>query len=203
MLSHYLKVLLVLTAAICLSAPTVLATITPDPEMSIVQECLVTCPAGDRPFLVTVLDETGTPCPDALVTIDFCGCPDAQLCLLAGGEACGDGTNDRLVMATDANGDALFHPAAGGACADSPVDILADGVLLATRTVRAFDANGNFIVEEADMTFDVWNDYNCDGVVNITDTLLLVQPHGLEGHTCEAPVGDENRSWGGVKSLWR
>ena len=109
MLNHYLKVLLVVTAALCLSAPTVLATGTPDPGMSIVQDCLVTCPAGDRPFLVTVLDATGAPCPDAMVTIDFCGCPEAQLCLLAGGEACGDGTNDRLVMATDANGDALFH----------------------------------------------------------------------------------------------
>ena len=198
----YMKILLTLTAAICLSATAVQAAGTPDPGMSIVPECLVTCPGGDTNFRVTVLDDTGTPCPGVMVTIDFCGCPETQLCLLAGGESCGDGTDDRLVVSTDANGEALFRLAAGGACADSPVDIVAGGVLLAQRTVRAMDADGDFIVEQEDMTFDVWNDYNCDSQVSLID-MSIVAIHAIEGHTCDGPVGVENRTWAGVKSLWR
>ncbi len=196
----YMKVLLTLTAAICLSTTAVQAAGTPDPGMSIVQECLVTCPGGDTNFLVTVLDDTGTPCSRVVVTIDFCDCPETQLC--RGGASCGDGSDDRLVGITDANGEALFHPAAGGACADSPADIVAGGVLLAQRTVRAMDADGDFIVESEDMTFDVWNDYNCDSQVSLTD-INIVAIHAIEGHTCEGPVSVQNRTWAGVKSLWR
>lgn len=195
------RVLLVLTVAICLSATTVLASGTPDPGMSTVQDCLVTCPGGGISFGVTVMDNTGTPVPSVVVEMDFCSCPEAQLCLQTGGAPCANGKNDRLLVTTNAAGVALFYPASGDKCEGSLVDIVAGGVLLAQRIVHPMDVDGDFVVEEEDFIMhNVYNDYNCDGVSNLVD-ITIFNPHF--GHTCDAPVSDENQTWGGIKSLWR
>ncbi len=203
MLKNFMRILLVLTAAICLSVTMAWATGTPDPGMSDVPDLLATCPAGDISYTVTVLDDAGVPCSGVLVEMDFCGCQEAMLCLYAGGQACGNGKFDRLVTTTGANGVAVFNPAAGGICGGATVDIIADGVTLGQRLVRAMDVTGNFVVEEADFTFDnIWNDYNGDGISDLSD-LTVFNLHGALTHACDAPVSDENQSWGGVKSLWR
>ena len=203
MFKNFMRVLLVLTAAICLSATMAWATGTPDPGMSTVPELLLTCPAGDISFTVTVLDDAGVPCSGALVEIGFCDCEEAMLCLFAGGQVCGNGKFDRLVATSDASGVAVFNPAAGGICGGATVDIIADGVLLGQRFVRAMDVTGNFVVDGDDFIFDnIFNDYNGDGVGSLAD-LLILNLHAFPPHACDGPVSDENQSWGGVKSLWR
>ena len=104
MMSLFSKSMMVLTIALGLAAGPALAQGIPDPGNSTVPDLLLTCPAGDIAFEVIVLDGTGAPCVNALVTLDFCNCPEAQLCLYAGGEACTNGKNDRLVVTTDADG---------------------------------------------------------------------------------------------------
>ena len=197
------RTLLVLTTAMFLPATVALATGTPDPGMSTVPDLFVTCPAGDISFQVTVLDATGSPCPSVPVEIDFCGCPEATLCLYAGASQCSNGKFDRLIMSTDASGVVVFNPAAGGICGGLTADIVADGVLLGQRLVRSMDVTGNFIVEMDDFTYDnVWNDYNGDGISNLSD-LAYFNLHAQGSHACDAPVGEVTNSWGGLKSLWR
>lgn len=203
MLNRFMRFGLFLTAAICLPVALSLADGTPDPGMSTVDVVLVTCLAGQVGFEVTVRDDTGTPCAGVEVSIDFCDCPEATLCMYAGGQPCGNGKYDRLVANTDANGVALFFPAAGGICNGAQVPIVADGVVLAYRYIQAMDISGNFVQEYDEFTYDpLHNDYNGDGFVNFAD-LSIFSEHYYSYHTCDAPVSDEKHSWGSVKTLWR
>jgi hypothetical protein len=202
-MSSYARIVIVTIIALACAAGPVLGQGVPDPVLSTVPDLLLTCPAGDIAFAVTVRDAAGLPCVNAWVAIDFCDCPEAQLCLYAGGEPCGNGKNDRLVLNTDANGLVTFHPAAGDICGGAPVQIIADGVVLAERIVRPMDVDGNFIVEAADFTYDnILNDYNGDGFANLLD-LAVFSVHAEGPHMCEAPIPEDGESWGGVKALWR
>lgn len=204
MLNHSLRVVLLFISVMILSVGVAVAAGPPDATTSTVDGCLVTCPAGDIAFQVIVRDATGTPCPGILVAIDFCPCPEATLCLYGGGQVCGNGKNDFLAATTDANGMVVFYPAAGGTCGGSTVEIIASGVVLARRYVRALDRDGDFVVESSDFTFDnFWNDYTCNGVGDLADLSIFSLHAGPQPHTCDAPVGEQIRTWGGTKSLWR
>jgi hypothetical protein len=186
---------------VALFLPAMAAAGTPDMGNSIVQDCLVTCPGGDTTFLVQVRDAADLPCVDSVVELSFCGCSGQQLC--TGNASCGDGTEDILVLSTDANGEALFAVAAGGEC-DGLADIRADGVLLAQREVKPLDTTGNFIIELDDIPdlSNPANDYDCNGSVNLFDVnILSVHANGV--HQCEAPVPVLPGSWGAVKATWR
>ena len=196
-----LFILMLSIVSISLLAGAALAQI-PDATQSTVDECFVTCPAGDIPFTVVVRDVDGNAVPGADVVVDFCGCPGQQLCLTAGQLPCNDGTLDRVSLPADASGVVVFNIAAGGACQGFPVEISANGVFLAQREVRAMDYDNNFVVEVADFVVASGNDYNCDGLVNLLDQALFAN-HGTPMHACEGPVSSHQQSWGTMKSLFR
>lgn len=187
--------------SIVLLLPCLALAATPDASQSSVAACLVTCPAGDTDFLVVVRDASGTAIAGSVVEVDFCNCAGPQLCSPGGSGSCPDGTNDIAILATNSAGEALFHLAEGGDCGGGLVDIRADGVLLAQRTIKAMDTNGDFVADASDWVGTLSNDYDCNNVVSISDQVIFSN-HASFSHSCTGPVDAAPRSWGSVKALW-
>lgn len=202
MMPLYARISIFCIALLGLTATAALAAGPPDANASTVDPCFVTCPLGDFSFQVIVRDATGTVCPGVIVDVDFCNCTGPQLCRSAQGGSCADGTSDVASATTDAAGQVTFRIAAGGACPGALVDISAGGVLLAQRVVQAMDFDNDFTVTAADFTMGggPGNDYNCDGIVNLSDFVLFTVH---QQHFCVGPVHDEQREWGAIKSLYR
>jgi hypothetical protein len=171
----------------------------PSPPQSSVDPCFVVCPNGDIAFHVVVRDVASLPIANAVVIIDLCSCvgPTFNICP---GIAC------QVAALTDLNGAAVFHINAGGTC-DSPVNVYADGVLLAARRVASPDQNGDLIVDAADAsilggkigTTDPSGDLDCDGSVTPND--MSVRALHAQ-HACGI-VPTNAQSWGKVKAIYR
>jgi hypothetical protein len=187
--------------SIVLLLPCLVVAATPDASQSSVDACLVTCPAGDTDFLVVVRDAAGTVIAGSVVEVDFCNCAGPQLCTPGGSGSCSDGTNDIAILATNSAGEALFHLAEGGDCNGGLVDIRADGVLLAQRTIKAMDTNGDFVADASDWVGTLSNDYDCNNVLSLSDQVIFGN-HASLNHSCTGPVDTTPRSWGSVKALW-
>jgi hypothetical protein len=187
--------------AIVLLVPGLALAATPDASQSTVDPCLVTCPAGDTNFLVVVRDAGGAVIAGSVVEVDFCNCAGPQLCSPGGSGSCSDGTNDIAILATNSAGEALFHLAEGGDCNGGLVDIRADGVLLAQRTIKAMDTNGDFVADVSDWVGTLSNDYDCNNVLSLSDQVIFGN-HASLNHSCTGPVDTAPRSWGSVKALW-
>jgi len=188
--------------SIVLLLPGLALAATPDAGLSTVDPCLVTCPAGDTDFLVVVRDAGGAVIAGSVVEVDFCNCAGPQLCSPGGSGSCPDGTQDIAILATNSAGEALFHLAEGGDGNGALVDIRADGVLLAQRTIKPMDTNGDFVADTSDFSYsNLSNDYNCDGAVNFSDFAIFGN-HGSFSHSCTGPVDTAPRTWGSVKALW-
>lgn len=171
----------------------------PNPALSTVDPCLVVCPAGDIPFHVTVRDVANVPIQGSTIMISFCSCVGH------GFELC-PGVSCSVSAVTDAAGKATLFIAAGGGCS-SPVNVLADGVILASRTIASPDQNGDLFVDAADAaivggkigTTDPSADLDCDGSVTPNDQTFRAQ-HAQ--HACGV-VPTQVESWGRVKSIYR
>src|SRR5688572_11080745 len=103
----------------------------PTPPNSVVPRCLVVCPSGDIAYSVIVRDAVNAPVANALVNLRFCPCATIHFCppkptdgytIVGGCEA---------QTLSGPTGVATFKLRAGGSCA-SPVEVRADGVLLAS-----------------------------------------------------------------------
>jgi hypothetical protein len=167
------------------------------------------CPMGDMSFTVVVRDLANNPIAGSLVVLDFSQCPGAFLCparptdpyLL-------DVPTRTLRMTTDAAGKVTFPARVGGTCPAGGVSVFADGVSLKSYALASPDQNGNGvcvnIVDVDDVIFaaklgtgDPTADFNCDGVVNISDQLIF---NSHLSHFCDGFVDATRRSsWGRLK----
>ncbi len=194
-----------LLLALC-AAPAIASV--PSPANSSVPSCLFTCPMGDVSATVTVRDFANNPIAASTVVFDFSACPRAFLCGPRFGDTFTINLATRTVsLTTNASGVATFPLRVGGFC--DGVKVYANGVLLATRTLKSVDQDGNGVVLVSDDalllakmgTSDPSGDFNCDGIVDGTDQLLYSQ-HG--SHSCDGIVNPvERRTWGALKTHYR
>src|SRR6516225_7546743 len=66
--------------SLILAVPTLAAGGVPNAITSILDPCLVLCPAGDLQFHVVVRDINFTPVPNSFVVLDFSACPAFAHC---------------------------------------------------------------------------------------------------------------------------
>jgi hypothetical protein len=171
----------------------------PDAGQSTVDPCLIVCPLGDVTFTVVVRNAVGLPIPLSLVQVNFCAgnasrCDPLTVCQ-AGGLT---GLDGRVVLSF----------MAGGISA-TPVEIHADGLLLASRPIASPDQDGDLVVDAADIaiaqaklgTADPTMDLDCDqGVVDQAD---LDAQAAHVGHQCDQKVPARPETWDRVKRLYR
>lgn len=172
----------------------------PSPPQSSVDPCLIVCPLGDIAFHVTVRDIANLPVGGSTVLIDFCSC------VAHGFDLC-PGISCQVTAVTNPAGTATFHISAGGAGCASPVNVFADGVLLAQRRIASPDQNGDLVVDAADAailagkfgTTDPTGDLDCDGSVTPGDQSARAL-HSQ--HSCGV-VPTKPQSWGSTKAFYR
>jgi hypothetical protein len=182
----------------------------PNAANSTVPRCLEVCPYGDITFDVVVRDVASNPVAGSSVAIFLPTCSAFQLCVNQGDPNLTIGTSPlRALKVTSATGAVSFHLHAGGVCPGTTVSVYADGVLLAQPSLSSPDQNGDLDVSNGDvlavqaktsLPFDATADLTCDGVVDAND-VNAVNAH--YGHTCDAIVPTQNRSWGGIKIHYR
>jgi hypothetical protein len=136
-------------------------------------------PAVWQSVTITVLDDTGNPCPGVAVTIDLSDC----------GNLCID-SPDGLSGVTNESGVVVLDPRVGG-CETCDVVVRADAVVLRTFTkIRSTDWDGSWadgIVNAADSIYLMAHyntycvccaDYTGDGRVNLTDYAYFMEIYG-------------------------
>src|SRR5262249_5117274 len=151
----------------------------PDIAHSTVAPCFATCPAGDLAFSVVVRDFANNPIAGSSVVLDFSACPAVNLC--SNQEPGTFVGSNRAQRATDSTGTAVFRLRAGGLCPGSSVQIFADGVFLASRSVASADQNGDLAVTLTDESIaspkvgghDPGADLDCDGNVTANDMSII------------------------------
>ena len=172
----------------------------PSPAQSSVDPCLIVCPEGDIAFHVTVRDFANVPIAGATVVVDLCPCVGHGFNLCPG-------ISCQVTAVTNAAGTATVNIAGGGTGCTSPVNVLADGVLLASRRIASPDQNGDLVVDAADAailagkfgTTDPTGDLDCDGSVTPGDQTARAL-HSQ--HSCGV-VPTKPQSWGCTKAFYR
>lgn len=170
----------------------------PSRETSSVDQCIVTCPAGDSAFVVIARWAHGAPFEYGDTVIDFCGCPDPLLAEVPPG---GDPywmNGCSVWKLTTASGVASFSLEAGGLCSGTSIDVYCNAVLLATLThVASFDQDGDLGVTDVDLsqvsgkqgTGDLTADFDCNGVVDAADVAIAAS-HVGHAHPSIVGVAD-------------
>lgn len=179
--------------------------------------CLVACPAGDLPYVVTVRDIAGNPLANSLVTLQFCldapnarieSVPSFRFCCT--GTACAPSPGTTSLATTGSDGRATLFVAGGGALLtqNSLVIVVADGIVLGQRDITTVDLDDDSVVGATDATLangflgsaDPIADFDCSGLVDAAD-LAILSAH--LGHTCHCPVPTRSTTWGRAKILYR
>ena len=185
----------------------------PSPANSTVP-CIVACPAGDAPFVVTVRDVAGNPVANSVVLVEFCldhpngvvqALPDFEFCC-TGSSCAGPGASTPVPTGTD--GRATFFLEGGGVITPSSVRVSADGIVLAYRSVTSVDLDRDFVVGSSDVALanglvggaDPSGDFDCSGGVDSNDVAFLQQHFG---HACTCPTLGRSQTWGRLKTLYR
>jgi hypothetical protein len=178
----------------------------PNPANSIVPPCFVGCPLGDIAFTVVVRDAANNPQPNSNVVLNFSTCAEVTFCVT---QEPGTTVNGKIASRrTDALGVVTFHLHSGGLCPGSTVEVTADGVPLAFRSIVSTDQDGNLLVDATDVSIangkvggsDHSADFDCDGDVDSAD-LAALNTH--QGHACDLPTPARPRSWGELKVIYR
>lgn len=201
--------LIAASATVCAASGAAMANV-PNPSDSMVDPCLVVCPAGEIVFHVTVLDFGHVPVPNSVVLIDFCGCPNVTLCPQSQTDPYLRLNACQIAKITNVQGVANFAIRAGGGCSNLGARVYADGILLAQRNVASPDQDGNLMVLLPDLSLadskrgsaDPTADFDCDGLVADSDVDFVV-PHGK--HTCPPtdPTAVTRPTWGALKTIYR
>jgi hypothetical protein len=145
-------------------------------------------------FVVVVRDLANNPVPGVLVTVDLGNAPDLHLCAqqLAPGVIM-DCPADHASVVSDAAGRATFTLLGSGAALATGSGlnngrVYADGILLASPTVSAYDLDGLSGVGAND--FSLWlsdfltglplgrSDYDCSGFVGANDLSVWLTEFG-------------------------
>ena len=197
--------------ALGLAFATPVAADIPSPSQSVVDPCVVLCPAGDFTLHVLVRGQAGQIFVNSSVDLEYAACPGFALCAPTGSEPythlSGPGFESVRVV-TNLQGQAALPVRAGGACPWGSVRVIADGVVIALRALASPDQNGDAIVGAADLavlqtklgTADPSADLNCDGVVDAADISIL---NAHSGHACALPTRTGTGTWGRIKTLYR
>lgn len=202
------SILLPLLLSLLLPAATIAGAGVPSPANSSVDPCLVLCPAGDIPFTVVVHDLSNNPVQNSFVVLDFSACPAFGHCVSMPPSLIVNEAAHTIGGFTDTHGVMTFAIPMGGICAGNAVRVLADDLVLATRSLASPDRDGNLSVTGADLaaiqalvgSTDPTADFNCDGAVTAADVAISSQHLG---HTCEGATPSRSRSWGELKLLYR
>lgn len=189
--------------------PSVAAASVPSPSNSTVPTCFVACPLGDIPSTITVRDIANNPVTGSTVVLDFSQCASVYLCAGNPNDPIHvDLTNRTVSGVTNTSGQVTFPLHAGGFCSGG-LRVFADGVMLAQRTFKSPDQDGDGVVMPTDATLfsgkvgtaDASADFDCSGLVDNAD-LLVMNAHGA--HACDGIVLPARpRSWGALKLLYR
>ena len=204
------RLVLVLLAALCASAPLIACVATagvPTPQTCTLDPRLVLCPAGDLAFHVIVRRGPIT-VANSTVELDLFTSTGWTVC--SSGQPPGIGwlSPYSFVVLTGLDGVATIALKAGGVTTDSTVMIRADGVPLARRFLASPDQNGDLVVNAADEaillaklgTHDLSADFDGDGVVTEADHAIL---RAHFGHACEMPTTAPRAAWGEIKVRYR
>ena len=197
----------------------------PSPIYSEIPDQLLLCPYEGIPFVIVVRDAGGNPVASSTVQINLNNCiPDIYYPTLIPTNPCPEAGSSHVLAGSDAvagglftlvsdvNGRVEFRIQAGGVCANGAARILADGVLLAFRSVASPDQDGNLVVlgqdaavlvaKQTSGSFDATADLDGDGDTNNdTGDYAVYDLHA--GHGCDAITPSARRSWGSVKILYR
>ena len=169
-----------------------------DPAQSDVPACLVACPAGDVVNDFVMRDFVRNARAGALVTPDFCGCPDFHLVPGGSPPYWVEPSGCEITNYTDMQGLARFPIQGAGACADFPIYIYGWtwGGPLQRRSIASVDLNGDLIVDAADValvesklgTSDRSGDFDCDSTVTSADVAFVNQHMHHHGHLIPTAV---------------
>ncbi|MBD3333483.1 hypothetical protein GF356_11605 [candidate division GN15 bacterium] len=158
----------------------------PSCDSTIYDPCMVVCPNGDIPWVVTLVDSCGNPVCDDSTYVELNACQATP---------CPNSHPDWPRIFPDScdptTGEHFFHPKSGNPdCIDCFGVLYVGGGACGEVVVKHLDNNGDFCVGSDDWFAASCNDYNCDGSVDSTD-LALHQAHTT--HCCDntgCPPGD-------------
>jgi hypothetical protein len=196
--------------AALLVAPSFATSGVPSPSNSTVPACFVGCPLGDIRTVIVVRDLASNPVNASTVVLDFSQCASVYLCPDDPQDSITVDLGTRRVSGTtNASGQVSFPLHAGGFCGSDGAKIYADGILLANRTFKSPDQNGDGVVIEPDFTTffakmgsgDPSADFDCSGLVDSSDQIVM---NAHADHSCFGIVDPAlPRSWGSLKLLYR
>jgi hypothetical protein len=162
--------------------------------VSLVGAAASTPAAGFGQFTVVVRDLANNPCPGAVIVIDLSGAPDLRFCAdQMDPAATVDCAHQRVSKVTAADGSVQFTLLGGsnGGSASTLLGggkIFADGTLIQTPTVSAFDLDGSGGVGANDLS--AWfgdfgsgnaygrSDYDCSGTLGANDFSIWLGAFG-------------------------
>jgi hypothetical protein len=191
----------------------------PSPQTSLFPTVLSACPGGDVAYVVTVRDLSMGPLYGCTVTLDFSACPDVHFCIPGPATPYTFVPPASVEVLTDVHGQATFWVQGGGTCTSGIAiyatisgtgiqTLLTDGQAHAAVSMAAVDQDGDLGVTLTDATLlagkgalDATGDLNHDGVHDAADDAMLA---AHLGHVCPSiPTPTRNRSWGGLKTIYR
>ena len=148
------------------------------PATSVFPRMITICPRGDITTLGVIRNAAGAPCAGVPVTMTI-------------GASCLCGTPISVTAVSNAAGVVSFGPRGGGCCTAPGLVTYRDntGVVLgASQAVNSPDMSGDCTVNLTDvslyslaLTSGVYSrcaDFNADGVLNLTDTVILAAHFG-------------------------
>ena len=183
-----------------------------DPRFCSADARIVASPAGTSTFRVTLRDAANMPLAGATAILDFNASVGVVLCTTADPDRDG-----RLTAITGPTGVAEFSVPAGGA-STTPVRVTTVLFDVATAVFTSLDLDGDLDVDAEDSaalvtlfgTSGPTGDFDGDGTVAAADQALLEAGYGsLCGEAVPPPPPppppptEPQRSWGGVKALYR
>ena len=198
--------LLLAALALCSSAATQAGV--PNPAQCTIDPCVRVCPGGDMTFHVVVRDMFFNPVVGSSVAVDFSNCPGVVFCPTLPGDPYTFIPPALVLMVSNAAGVADFPIRAGGVC-QGAINVYADGINLALRNAASSpDQNGDLTVNAVDNgilagklgSANPTGDFNCSGLVEAGDTGIEI---AHTGHSCQAVVPVNPKTWGTLKVLYR
>jgi hypothetical protein len=156
----------------------------PDCALTLAGDRLISCPAGDRGYEVTLRNENNEPVIGySNVWLDFSSCIGITHC-----SSISTWPKVYPSAPSDANGKLYFFPKIGGNCPGTVALTSACGIIKQLNIVRSYDLDGDLTVEYGDFVNVSENDYNGDNVVDWMDYIEEFFPHVFHSCTPAPPV---------------
>ena len=204
------RVVLSVAAALSVATPALAGLPTPDPGLSTIPPCFVSCPDGSFESAIVVRASFGGfPVPGSIVVLNYSACAGVVICPVDPADGyLHNPTLKTLMLVTDATGTARFRIRGGGACASPGIQIFADGIGFGSRPIAGVDQTADLVVDSQDVdavlarvgTADLTGDLDCSGSVTAADVAIVTQHLNA---MCAIATPSRPTSWGRVKILYR